>query len=1233
MKMLTKFESKSSRAKGIAFHPSRPLALVTLFSSTIQLWDYRMGTLLHKFEDHEGPVRGVDFHPTQPLFVSAGDDSIIRVWSLDTKQCLYSLSGHLDYIRTVYFHTELPWIISASDDQTIRIWNWQNRKEIACLTGHNHFVMSAQFHPGGEDLVVSSSLDETVRVWDISGLRKKHSAPMHSHSMEQLAQNSNSILDGSGFGDCVVKFILEGHTRGVNWASFHPKLPLIVSGGDDHQVKLWRMSSTRAWEVDTCRGHTNNINAVLFHPFEDLIISVSEDKTIRCWDLNKRTPVKQFKRENDRFWMIAAHPHINLFGAVHDSGCMVFKLDRERPPFAVNNQQKQLIYVDKEKNVKTFDYRTKRASLPFISLKTIGETWNNFRSISYNPANHSLLVNTGSHNKFALVGLPKEAAGAVEPSNVINDTGLFATFVTRNRFAIYDKASESIEIRDLSNKKTRSIKMDSSKSGSINDIINLGPGLILILKNKFVTLYDIQQDVQVAELKVSNVKYVTVSQDGQYFALLSKHGITLVTASKLELINSIHETIRIKSAVFDENNVLIFSTLNHIKYCLLNGETGIIKTLENTIYLTRIEKATLYALNRSGQVEVITIDPTEYRFKKALVNQNFNEVLRIIKTSNLVGQNIIGYLQKSGYPEVALQFVTDPEIRFELALEDSNLQVALEEVLKLNDMKLWERLGQAAIKQGNIKVYEQALQKLQEFDKLSFLYLSTGNTAKLGMMSKIGERRNDLGSILLNSFYLNDVEKRSQIFAEQGSLPLSFALAHSNNFETGDILEAAGVEESEVVLPDGVSMESFVPQAAVKEPVAEWPLKEAELSYFEKAILGTLEELDINDENEESELIESSNDLIEDDEDEQDLMDEDLDDDDSFVDAAADGEGWGDEDLIVSDVDDIVASDEDEGEDEAIAGVEEATSAKNVTETSKWVSNSKLPAVLVAAGAFEAASQALNKQLGIVNFEPLKDSFLNIYESSKLYLPSNEIGLPHIKSYVRADNDEEKELPFIPGVDTINKKISLGFKYFKSNNLEEAIKTFQDVIKTVILVTVDNEEDLEKAEEALRLSANYVLGLNIELERRKIATQDIKRNLELASYFTTIDLLPQHKINSIQVAMVQSFKNKNFLQASIFASQLIELCEMTGNTAKIEQAEKIKAKSDSIAHDSINVEFDQYSNFDICPYELTPIYSSDAFALCPLTGFKYHKSTEGKLDCIVSLAKIGGKGSGLRIML
>ena len=49
------------------------------------------------------------------------------------------------------------------------------------------------------------------------------------------------------------------------------------------------------------------------------------------------------------------------------------------------------------------------------------------------------------------------------------------------------------------------------------------------------------------------------------------------------------------------------------------------------------------------------MDPTEYRFKLALIKHNYDEVLRIIQTSNLVGQSIIAYLQKKGFPEVCIR--------------------------------------------------------------------------------------------------------------------------------------------------------------------------------------------------------------------------------------------------------------------------------------------------------------------------------------------------------------------------------------------------------------------------------------------------------------------------------------------------------------------------------------------------------------------------------------------------
>jgi coatomer protein complex subunit alpha (xenin) len=74
------------------------------------------------------------------------------------------------------------------------------------------------------------------------------------------------------------------------------------------------------------RGHTNNVSCVMFHPKRELIVSNSEDKSIRIWDMSKQQVPQTWRRENDRFWMLAAHPTLNMMAAGHDSGMLLFWL-------------------------------------------------------------------------------------------------------------------------------------------------------------------------------------------------------------------------------------------------------------------------------------------------------------------------------------------------------------------------------------------------------------------------------------------------------------------------------------------------------------------------------------------------------------------------------------------------------------------------------------------------------------------------------------------------------------------------------------------------------------------------------------------------------------------------------------------------------------------------------------------------------------------------------------------
>ncbi|KAK2195378.1 bifunctional Coatomer [Babesia duncani] len=329
--MLVKCKTKGTRVKGLAFHPSLNFLLASLHNGEIELWDYVNNMIVEVFRQHDGPVRALDFHLVQPLFVSGGDD------------------------------TTYPWIVSSSDDNTVRIWNWQSRDCVTVLSGHNHYVMCAQFCMHS-DLIVSASLDHTARVWDFKTLREKKCSMGDLSSISDagaaglfssvqlfgdrdLRQDSGSSgFDAMAFTDAYCKFTLNGHTKGVNWAIFHEKAPIIVTAGDDNTVRAWRYTSTNAWQTNIMRDHTNNVCSLIMHPNNiNYLLSVSEDHTIRVWDTNKWRLSGSFTMDQDRVWIIAKAQNSNYIAAGHDSGLVVFKLFKERPIVTIHKNH--LYYV------------------------------------------------------------------------------------------------------------------------------------------------------------------------------------------------------------------------------------------------------------------------------------------------------------------------------------------------------------------------------------------------------------------------------------------------------------------------------------------------------------------------------------------------------------------------------------------------------------------------------------------------------------------------------------------------------------------------------------------------------------------------------------------------------------------------------------------------------------------------------------------------------------------------
>ena len=79
------------------------------------------------------------------------------------------------------------------------------------------------------------------------------------------------------------------------------------------------------------------------------------------------------------------------------------------------------------------------------------------------------------------------------------------------------------------------------------------------------------------------------------------------------------------------------------------------------------------------------------------------------------------------------------------------------------------RVASVKKKKGNHEVVEMAYQRTKNFERLSFLYLLTGNTDKLRKMLKIAEMRRDEMARFHNALFLGNRSRRPKILVEDST--------------------------------------------------------------------------------------------------------------------------------------------------------------------------------------------------------------------------------------------------------------------------------------------------------------------------------------------------------------------------------------------------------------------------------------------------------------------------------
>eukprot|EP00002_Diphylleia_rotans_P013350 TRINITY_DN2609_c0_g1_i3.p1 TRINITY_DN2609_c0_g1~~TRINITY_DN2609_c0_g1_i3.p1 ORF type:complete len:703 (+),score=132.82 TRINITY_DN2609_c0_g1_i3:1710-3818(+) len=658
----------------------------------------------------------------------------------------------------------------------------------------------------------------------------------------------------------------------------------------------------------------------------------------------------------------------------------------------------------------------------------------------------------------------------------------------------------------------------------------------------------------------------------------------------------------------------------------LNSWYAFLNTSVIMAITTRLSKTLFHSSSMScnnGEVFVQTLSSRQ--FKVALDQKRYDEVFHMIKHSRLCGQAIIAYLRKKGYPEVALYFVKDDRLRLNLALECGNLEIALEAAKALDDKECWNRLGAEALKQGNHQVVEMAYQRTKNFDKLSFLYLMTGNIANLAKMLKIAKMRNDIMSRFHNALYLGDVTERVAVLAEAGLLQLAYVLASSNGLEN----ESAVIAQHLGSIPSDII--SHEPQLLVPPvPILKeenWPLLTVSKGIFEGAL----------DSSKKSESLSAAAAAAVGPVD---------------VDTGAESSAWG-EDLKLEeegDSKDVEYTPGDDGpggwdDDLQLPDIQVPTSSANAGSSSGgfampsggvsfsqiWCQNSPFAVDHAAAGSFETAMQLLNKQLGLISFAPLKQNFLLAHTASSCQL-GGMASAPYMTSPIQrnwADAGKRGGLPANPfTLPDMVEKLKNAYLSTTNGKFVEALTIFVQILHTIPFLIVSNKQELSEVKDLLGICREYSLGIKLELARKE--TQDNARQAELSAYFSHCNLQPIHLMLSLRSAMNCHYKVKNYSTAASFARRLLELNPKpdVATTAR----KVLQLCEQSGFSQELKIEYDERNPFTICGKTFQPIYKGKPSLRCSYCGTNFVPDCNGHTCTVCQIGQVGGEGTGLRVL-
>nr|CCA18084.1 hypothetical protein ARALYDRAFT_895999 [Albugo laibachii Nc14] len=744
------------------------------------IWNYDTQTLVKSIEVSSLPVRDAKFVVRKQWILTSSDDMMIRVFNYNTIEKITSFEAHTDYIRHLEVHPSLPCVLSCADDMSIKMWDWE--KGWSCtqvFDGHGHYVMMVKFNPKDTNTFASASLDRTVRVW--------------------------------GLGSSHAHFALDGHERGVNCVDYYPggDKPYLLSGSDDRTVKIWDYQTKAI--LHTFDGHGNNLTAVLFHPRLPLIISACEDGAVRMWHATTYRAETTLNYGMERAWSLAALKSANKVAIGYDEGTMVVRLGHDTPIASMDQSGKIIWAINHE--VQTASVKSIVSEMGLQDGEKLPLPARELGSCEVYPQK----IRHNSNGRFVSVCGDSEYI-------------IYTSQQLRNKaygygldFAWSPLGTGDYVVRESINKITlfrnfKEYKSDKPRVCSAEGLFG-GVGAIGIKGNECVAMYDWEEMRLIRKIDVM-VKNVYWSESGNLVVLAcEKHFFVLAYNKDLvteafangtnhpedgvdgsfELLHEISE--KICTGVWVGDCFLYTNSTKRLNY-YVGGEVMSLAHLEQKSYILGYlpRENLIFLMDKMKNVYSFTVSLVMLEYQTAVVRKDFESANSILPNIPQDQMDLVArFLESQGYKEEALALSTDPDQKFDLAVQLAKLDVARE--IMLNEIESvqyqkpqqagstaelsiemqhkWKQLGDLALNDFQFDLAEECALRADDFSLLLILYTSRGDGAGLEKVARLATDKRRFNVAFLCRLLLNQTSECVEVLKETERVPEAAFFARS----------------------------------------------------------------------------------------------------------------------------------------------------------------------------------------------------------------------------------------------------------------------------------------------------------------------------------------------------------------------------------------------------------------------------------------------------------------------